>query len=219
MKTTISGHLLNRGEVVRGETITRLTIDNCRTEQGPPDEFRPLVEDCSITQLSLKRSSLTGSVIRDVTINGIQADRVSQFVRAVEYERVTIKGKVTGLVLSSHHSDMDRRQAYENALRAAGNSSEWSLDISEAIGAVEIRGYASSRVRIDPESQAVVHRADLLDGRWRPILKGSLFSVQVDLMLQAGWPDLVLVANRSSPELKAELRALSNLRTEGIIGC
>lgn len=207
-----------RGEAIRGVVVDGLTLEDCRTELGPPDELRPIIEQCEITRLTLKRSSLIGAIVRDVTVNGIRADAISGFFTANEFERVTIMGNVGQLVIRARPSYEPLEEPYTNALASIDASSpEWSLDIAQARGKISIRGYAADRVRIDPETQAVVRRADVVDGRWQALVAGTLVTPQIELALGMGWPDVVLVADRSTDRLDADMAALARLRAEGII--
>ncbi|MBB3159311.1 hypothetical protein FHS07_003029 [Microbacterium proteolyticum] len=218
MVKRLSGRRLARGEAVRGVILDGLVLDDCGTVLGPPDELRPVIEQCEITRLRLRRSFLIGAVVRDVTVNGIRGDMDSRFFIANEFERVKITGDVGVLVIGAASSYQPLKESYRNALTSIDASSpEWSLDIAEARGAVDIRGYAADRVRIDPETQAVVRRADLTDGRWRALVEGTLFTVQIDHALDMGWSDLILVADRSTHRFDADMAALGRLRAEGII--
>jgi len=218
MAMMLCGRRLARGEAIRGVTLDGLTLDDCRTELGPPDELRPVIEQCEITRLRLKRSRLIGAIVRDVTVNGIRGDMDSRFFTANEFERVKIIGDVGELIIRAVPSYQPLEEPYRNALTSIdASSTDWSLDITEARGKVSIRGYAADRVRIDPETQAVVRRVDLIDGRWRTLVEGTLFTVQIDHALDMGWPDLILVADRSTHRFDADMAALGRLRAEGII--
>lgn len=198
--------------------IDGLSLENCRTEQGLPDDQRPVIEQCSFRRVTVKRSRLIGAVLRDVTIDGIRGDMDSRFLTANEFERVTIRGKVGDLVIGTLPSHLPFEEPYRRVLAEAdSSSSEWSLDVSGALGKVSIRGYSAARIRIDPETQAVVRRVDLLDGRWRPLVEGTLFTVQIDLALRMGWPDVVLVADRATRRFGADMKALARLRAEGVV--
>ncbi len=140
------------------------------------------------------------------------------FFFANQFERVTLRGRVGTVILNPKHVSPEYERAYVDAIRAAEADVEWTLDITEAVGKVEVRGYAADRIRRDPETQVVVRRENLLDGRWRTFdwEGGTAFRVGLDLMVRAGWPDTVLTVDATRRNHRTQLSVLRRLRDEGI---
>lgn len=217
-KLEISHRFLERGESIADVDMTNLSIIDCHTAQGPSDDLRPRIENVRLSKLRVNRSSLTGAVLRDVTVDGLTMDSKSCFWNANEYHNVTIRGKVSDIVIQRWSQDAEFNDAYQAHLRGVDLSSDWSLDISEAEGDIEIRNYATSRIRLHPEYQKAISRERLLDGRWRNVdLSGSYFTAMIDMMVRQQWNEIVLVANPRSKQFKTELAALRRLTDEGII--
>ena len=217
MSLTLTSRELARGHAVRDVVATRLTLDACWTEQGPADDARPVIERVSVQALTLKRSSMIGAVLRDVTIDGLRGDSFSVFLHANEYNRVTLRGRIPTLVIGARHVDPVLQTSFQAALREAEERAEWTLDISDAIGAVEIRGYRADRLRLNPERHGVVRRSTVERIGWTEAEIGqSGFAVTITLMLEGGWDDAILVADPLSRRYDQELEALHRLKSEGI---
>jgi len=217
LTTKLSGARLLRGEEVRGLTIDGLHLDDCHTELGPPDELRPIISDCAIRNLRLTGSTLQGCMLRDLTIDGVKGDSGSRFFFGNYFERVVLKGRVQELTIGNRPPYPPLADAYVGAIRSAeAASDEWSLDISQVVGPVGLRGYSADRLRLDPDTQLILRRADLADHRWKPLVAGTTFTVVIEQALENDWPDIVLTADKSSRQLEKELAALQLLRAEEV---
>lgn len=217
MSLTLASRMLARGHAVRDVAADRLTIDACWTEQGPADGARPVIERVDVQRLTLKRSSMIGAVLRDVTIDGLRGDSFSVFLHANEYTRVTLRGRIPSLVIGASHVDPALQPSFHATLREAEERAEWSLDISDAIGAVEIRGYRADRLRLNPERHGVVRRSTVNRLGWTTDdIRQSEFAVEITLMLEGGWDDAILIANPLSRRYDQKLEALHRLKSEGI---
>ena len=216
-RTTIRGTQLDRGRITGGIVASAVHIDDCWSAWGPPDDERPLLHDLTLTDLRLTRVALGGAVLRDVTVDGLRRDGQSMFFFGNQFEHVTLRGRVGTVILNPEHSSVEYEQAYRSAIRAAERLVDWTLDISEAVGKIEIRGYAADRIRRNADTQVVVRRTNLLDGRWRSVdLEGTTFGIGLDLMVQAGSLDTVLVADTTRRNSRTQLAVLQRLRDEGI---
>lgn len=214
---TIAGRQLDRGSVIGPLVASGVHVDDCWSEWGPPDGQRPLLHGLTLTDLRLTRVALSGAVLRDVRVEGLSCDKTSMFFFANQFERVTLRGRVGTVILDPGHVSPEYERAYVDAIRAAEADVEWTLDITEAVGEIDVRGYAADRIRRDPETQVVVRRENLLDGRWRTFdWEGTSFRVGLDLMVRAGWPDTVLTVDATRRNHRTQLSVLRRLRDEGI---
>jgi len=217
MSLTLSSCVLARGHAVRDVAASRLTLDACWTEQGPADGARPVIERVGVQALTVKRSSMIGAILRDVTIDGLRGDSFSVFLDANEYTRVTLRGKIPTLVIGAGHIDPALQPSFQAAIREAEERAEWTLDISEAIGAVEIRGYRADRLRLNTDRHGVVRRSTVNRLGWtEDDVRQSGFAVAIKLMLDGGWDDAILVANPLDRRYDQKLEALHRLKGEGI---
>ncbi len=211
------GLRLRAGERVTDLTIAGLRLEACSTEVVPFGHERPRLERVHLKRLRAHGCALRGAVLTDVVVEGIRHDAESGFVNACELTRVTVRGAVGTLVVQMRagHGDpwLDHLQAVD---RAAGPD-DWALDISEAVGAVTVRGYAARRVRRDPARQAVMTLEQALAGRWQEVdLRGTAFDVLVEELLDHGWSDVILNANPADARRHdAQLRAIEALRAVG----
>lgn len=214
---TIAGRQLDRGQVVGPVVASDVHVDDCWCDSGPPDDGRPLLRDLELTNLRLTRVALSGAVLRDVMVDGLSCDSDSKFFFGNQLEHVTLRGRVGTVVLDSGHPSRELDQAYAAAIRTAEKLVDWTLDISQAVGSIEIRGYSADRIRRDPETQFVVRRASLLDGRWRTFdWERTGFDVELDLMIRGGWPDTVLAVDLTRRNHRTQLAVLRRLQDEGI---
>lgn len=207
---------LERGSVQDGLVLERALIADCISEFGAPDAHRPVISNSRFTGTTVLNSSLIGAVLRNVTIDGVKNDSFSGFLRANEFEQVTLKGRLGTLVISTYHNDRNLTAPYIERLREADNSSGWSLDIRDAMGNVEIRGYNVDRVRLDPSRQGIVRREALRDRDLSTLDFGrSAFGIQIQMMLERGWDGTVLCPNYNKRP-NDDLQVLTRLRDEGV---
>jgi hypothetical protein len=217
MAMTITSRQFRRGEVIEDVSASGVALDDCWTEQGPADGERPTVERVKVSGLTLSRSSVIGAILRDVTIDGLRSDSFSVFLHANEFEHVTFRGQIPTLVIGARHSNPTWGESFRDALIAAESRVDWTIDISDAMGAVEVRGYSADRLRLNPERHGVVRRATLADRGWTDgDIAASGFAVDLRLMLEGGWDDAVLVADPLSKRYDRALAALNRLKDDGI---
>lgn len=197
-------------------TLTGVELQGCSVITGPLDA-RPTLRDVRIKRLRARACSLGWSVLEDVTIDGFQHDANSGFINSCEFRHVTIRGRV-GMLSILMSDPLGWEDVYPEHLRRIDASTrDWSLDISEALGDVDIRGYDADRVRRDPERQAVVRFENALDGRWRDVdLKGTLFNIALDDLVTLGWRNVILSANPVHARFESQMRAIAELRDAGI---
>ncbi|WP_166845124.1 hypothetical protein [Isoptericola sp. BMS4] len=214
----IGGRTLARGEHISDLEVAHVDLAQCWCADGPPDDMRPTLSNIRVKDVRLNRTTLGGAVVRDVTVDGVRGDSASKFMFGNQFERVAVKGRVGVLVLNIKHSQPEYVDEYAPVLKAAEAATDWTLDISEAVGSVEIRGYSADKIRRNPETQVVVRRENLADGRWRDIdLETTAFGISMEHVFTYGWQDTILVADPTrKAKYPAELRVIQRLRDEGI---
>jgi hypothetical protein len=211
------GLRLRGGERVADLTADGLRLEACSTESVPYGHARPRLERLRLSRLRVRGSALRGAILTDVVVDGVEHDLESGFVNACELSRVTVRGAVGTLVVQMRAGHGDPWLEHLQEVDRAAGPDDWALDISEAVGAVTVRGYAARRVRRDPARQAVMTLEQALAGRWRQVdLRGTVFDVLVEELLDHGWGDVILNANPADGRrYGAQLRAIEALRAVG----
>lgn len=172
-----------------------------------------------VTDLELRSSSINGAVLEDVTIDGLRCTHGSGFLFGCELRRVTLRGRVSGLILNSTLDDPDPETTarYAQWHLERMQDPEWMLDLTDATGDITIRGYPSRFIRRNPELQAVVtaEAARTLD--WRAVDPGrSSLRVLLHELVRSDWEDVTLIAETRGARARDDLRYIQQLRALGI---
>ncbi len=218
-RTIYRDHRLEPGDELTDVTGRRLTLENCVAARATWHHERPRISRVHVTDLELQSSSLSGSVLEDVTIDGLRCPNGSGFLFGCELRRVTLKGRVRGLILNPTLDDLDAATTarYAQWHRERVQDSEWMLDLTDATGDITIRGYPSRFIRRNPELQAVVtaEAADTLD--WRSVDPGqSSLKIALHELVRSEWEDVTLIADTHSAHATDDLHYIQQLRALGI---
>jgi len=167
-------------------------------------------------------NSLGPAIIEDTTVDGLKVNDVLQTWGMV-FKHVTLKGRIGRMMLSnclfpSSTTTEAMQRAFEEANAAFYASVDWALDISEAeFQELSFRGIPGRLVRRDRETQIVVSRQKAMGGEWRKLdLDKTYWQVALELMLERGDEDVVLVAPKRAKDFKHLLRGLQLLRDAGV---
>ncbi|MCL4806707.1 MAG: hypothetical protein KJ062_02760 [Thermoanaerobaculia bacterium] len=162
------------------------------------------------------------AVFEDVVVDGLRSSEVLQVWGAV-FRHVVLKGRLDRLMLSPtvapSTANWAEQRAFDDAAAAFYAETDWALDISEAdFKGADIRGVPADLIRRDPETQAVVRRANVADERWRSIdLSKTYWDVTIELMLKEGREDVVLVVPKRAGKKRADLiDGIKRLRDAGV---
>ena len=210
---------LEPGDELTGVTGRRITLNNCSAARSETKQGRPRVSRVHVTDLELQASSPNGAVLEDVTIDGLRCPGSSGFWFGCEFHRVTLTGRIRGLILNPtlDGSDDASHARYAQWHRERMDDPEWMLDLTEATGDITIRGYPSRFIRRNPELHAVVtaEAARTLD--WRSVDPGrSVLHVSLQELSRSDWEDVTLVAETHGDRASADLRYIRQLRALGI---
>lgn len=218
-RTVHRDHRLAAGSELGDVRAERVTLVGCVAERAPDPAERPRVVRAHVTDLELQTSSLSGAAFEDVTVDGLRASYGSGFLFGCELRRVTLRGRVRGLVLGVELGDPDpaTEERYAAAARARLDDPEWMLDLTEATGDLTIRGYPSRFVRRNPELHAVVTAEVAAAGEWRSVDPGrSALRVAILELARSGWEDVILVVDPHGAHADDDLRYVRELRARGI---
>jgi hypothetical protein len=94
---------------------------------------------------------------------------------------------------------------------------DWALDISDMSGTCDLRGVPAGVIRRDPETQVVMTFEQALEGSWKAVLgpENGTIAGGIKLLLDGGFKDTVLIADRASPEFRSNVAALRELQRIG----
>ncbi|KZE89714.1 hypothetical protein [Microbacterium sp. TNHR37B] len=183
-------------------------------EQGPPDDQRPVVERTRLRNAVIENAYLSELVLRDVVLEDVRFRSLAVINFAVELERVTLRGNVGPVVFAVEHPGHPA-PGYREHLAALDDANEtWSLDVSEASGDIDIRGYAGSRLRLNPAHQTYVPRAVFRSPEWREFTDRGVWESSIRLA-EAGDHDFVFLANPTSKYFEEERDFVQLLREKG----
>ncbi|MHC9042965.1 hypothetical protein ACYX8G_00175 [Microbacterium saperdae] len=218
-RTVYRDHRLEPGDELAAVTGRRITLENCVAARAAHRHERPRIARVQITDLELQSSSLNGAVLEDVTVDGLRCPHGSGFLFGCELRRVTLRGRVRGLILNPTLDDPDTETTarYARWHRERMQDPEWMLDLTDATGDITIRGYPSRFIRRNPELQAVVtaEAARTLD--WRAIDPGrSSLRIALQELVRSDWEDVTLIADTHGARAGDDLRYIRQLRSSGI---
>ncbi|UOQ57807.1 hypothetical protein MUN78_02930 [Leucobacter allii] len=210
---------LEPGDELADATGRRLTLENCVAARSALCHERPRISRVHVTDLELQSSSLNGAVLEDVTVDGLRCSNGSGFLFGCELRRVTLKGRVRGLILNPtlDGPDPETTARYAQWRRERMQDSEWMLDLTDATGDITIRGYPSRFIRRNPELQAVVTAEAAHAFDWRAVDPGrSSLRVALYELVRSDWEDVTLIADTHSAHASDDLRYIQRLRALGI---
>lgn len=210
---------LEAGDELADVIGRRITLNNCFAGRSGVKHGRARISRVHVTDLELQASSPDGAILEDVTIDGLRCPGISGFWFGCEFHRVTLKGRIHGLILNPalQGSNEATTASYEQWHRERMQDPEWMLDLTEATGDITIRGYPSRFIRRNPELHAVVtaEAARTLD--WRSVDPGrSALDVTLQELSRSDWEDVTLIADTHGDRADADLRYIQQLRALGI---
>lgn len=212
-------HRLEPGEELTDASGERLTLENCVVARATERHNRPRISRVDVTDLELQSTSLNGAVLEDITIDGLRCANGSGFLFGCELRRVTLRGRVRGLILNCALDDPDPATTarYAQWYRKRTQDPEWMLDLTHASGDITIRGYPSRFIRRNPEHQAVVTAEAVRVFDWRAVDPGrSSLRVALHELARSEWEDVTLIADTHSAHASDDLHYIQQLRALGI---
>jgi hypothetical protein len=212
--------MVREGSVISHKTLERVRFVGCNTVTAVHSEDRPVFRDLRLRKVQALGSHLNASVLQNVELDGFKGDGFSMFVNGCEFENVVIRGDVGTLIIQRYLTGVDSETAekYLGWLDKADASDGWSLDISDAVGALDIRGYPSRRIKTNPEIHAVLSREAAQTVDWSLVDFGeSYFRQVIDDLLEGNWEDVILIANpKDRKAFPSDMRVIDELRQRGV---
>ena len=203
-KTTFEMRRVREPVVIERHEFVGCTFDNCSL--GPVDrEKRSYVRNVKAKNTTIRSCWLDRTILEEVVVDGLKTSGV-QFVRSCACKHVVIEGRVGRLVLRNELEDDG------GWLTGYYADVDWAIDISRAIAQeLEIDNIPADLVKRDPETQAVIRRANVERADWQKVAKG-LTTVIIKDMLRSGDDARLLVAPKGNKKnfhrVLDEIRAL-----------
>ena len=208
-----------------GLAFENCTFDNCALSLTKDVTLRSLVRNVRLTNCVSVSCGVGPAIFEDVVVDGLETNDLL-ILRSPLLHRVTLKGKIgkVKIITPAHHVDrsLEFQSPFDQARTRYYEDIDWALDIREAVFAdFGIQGVPARLIRRDPETQVVVTREKALSQTWRDKLSTSNthWPFVIDLFLEDGEPDVVLVAPKGAKKAKLTklLADLRELRTTGIV--
>lgn len=219
VRTIIRDVWLEPGTVIQDREWTKTTFHKVHARRSADLTLRPRLERLNFTDVKLEWSPAKASVLTDVRVHNLRKDDKSMFFPGCTYDRVVFTGDCgTTIFEPSLMIGGELNETYRQAtLSHDRDSLDFSIDISNALGAFEVRGYRASRMIINPDLHSIVRREDVFgrDIAWLDA-DDSPFGISIKRMLESGNEDALLCAYPKSKYFDAQLAAIARLRAEGI---
>jgi hypothetical protein len=184
---------------------------------------RTIVRNVHMRNCKISTCLLGPAQLEEITVENVQGDDL--FVWGALFKHVRMVGKfdtivIHGIVTTNWVSERDQLERYWLLCNEYYVDCDWALDIREAQFAdfsIRTRGVPAHLVRRDPETQAVVTKQRIIEGKWRSLELGKLVQTHFRLWENEGGEDLIIVAPKAMKSDFIEVMAdIRRLREAGI---
>jgi hypothetical protein len=182
---------------------------------------RTIVRNVYMRNCEISTCLLGPAQLEEITVENVQGDNL--FVWGALFKHVRMRGRFDGIVIHGIPElgmRGERQQRYWSLCNEYYASCDWALDIREAEFAdfsIRTRGIPAHLVRRDPETQAVVTKQRIIEGKWRSLELGKLVQTDFRLWENEGGEDLIIVAPKGMKSDFIEVMAdIRRLREAGI---
>ena len=209
------------GRVFSDIEFRKCTFESCAISITFDPKLRSTVRNVNLINCEMYGCSLDSAIVEDVTVDGLKTHGLRQSWAAV-FKHVTLKGKIGRLMFSPYVSPgfatLNQQRAFDEANEQYYSTVDWALDIREVeIEELDIRRVPARLVRRDPEDQVVITREKAMQGAWRELdLEKTHWAYSMELLLEEGDPDMVLVAGKRDRNYRNLVKGLNALRDAGV---
>lgn len=219
-RETISRRRIEGRGPYGGATFNRCEFESCVVGLSTSPADRTVLRDIKLIRCSTRGITFGPAIIEDVVVDGLKTYSLLQ-IWAPVLRHVTIRGRIGRLMISDLHdttASAAQVSAFQQDNASLYRSVDWALDITEAdFEEADLRGVPGHLVRRDPETQVIVRRERILDGRWRDLEHlPARWQVALELLLKTGMPSEVFVAGRRERTFSELVKGLRLLQSEGI---
>ena len=215
-------HDRNSRSVFSDIEFRKCRFDNCDISITDDPRLRSTVRHVRLIDCEYyETGGLSAAIIEEALVDGLRIHGLLQTWGMV-FKHVTLRGRIGRMMLSNNIAPVITTQATQRAFAEANaayyGNVDWALDISEAeFQELSFRGIPGRLVRRDRETQVVVTRQKAMRGEWRGLdLERTYWQVAIELMLERGDEDVVLVAPKRAKEFNHLLRGIQLLRDAGV---
>lgn len=183
---------------------------------------RSTVRNVRLVDCEQHGCALDAAIVEDVLVDGFRSEGLFQTWAAV-FKHVTLRGKIghvmTSPAVATGTATPAQQKAFDEANAAYYATVDWALDIREArFAEADLRGIPARLVRRDPETQFILTRERAEKAMADELLeKGSYWWHVLQLFLDLGLQDKVMVAPKAHPRFRKILGDLWALRDKGIL--
>ena len=209
-----------------GRTFSDIMFKTCRfvscfVSMARHPARRSIVRNIKIEDCEEIGCTIHSAVLEDIVVDSLKTHGVFQSWGAV-FRHVLLRGHINGFmsskILQPGLVSTEQQRLFDLVNDDYYRSVDWALDISSAFFEdCDLRGIPAQLVRRDVQTQIVVTRQKALDGSWRDLdLSRTHWPTSLDLFLQHGHDDIVLVAPKLAPDFQVLWQGLDMLRSAGI---
>jgi hypothetical protein len=199
-------------------------FDNCALSLTKSPGLRSIVRNVLVTNCVTSNCGIGPAVFEDVTVDGLDTNDLL-ILWSPLFKHVTLRGKVGKIKINTAAHFVDRsaevQQPFDLARAKFYEEVDWALDISKAeFKEFDMHGVPARLVRRDTATQVVVTRERALQPGWRERLSATNthWPFVIDMFLQDGEPDIVLVApkGKRKRDFTRLVDGLAELRQAGV---
>ena len=211
--------------LIQGFEVDRCYFHDCTLSMTRYLELRTTVRNVCMNRCEVEHCGVWSAIFEDCVVDGLKTWGHLKIWGAV-FKHVTLRGKIGSIGIDHPYppeamdEPPDADQPISRANEEYYKDVDWALDISQAeFKDLDLRSVPARLVRRDPETQVVVKREKLLDGRWKELvslLEGTWWPTSLDWLLAREDEDVVLVAPKRDRKFPLLLEGLKLLRQAGI---
>lgn len=209
-----------------GATFSNIVFSKCAFEACAISvtlrpELRSTIRKVNITSCEQRGCGIYCAVFEDVWIENLKTNGLLQTWGSV-FKHVTLKGRLGRLMFSQaiapSRATLEQQRTFDEVNAAFYDNVDWAMDIREAeFEECDIRSVPAGLIQRDPETQVVVKRSNAARGQWRKLdLSKTYWHVALDLFLERGDQDIVLVAPKRHKKFRDLLQGLKMLKDIGV---
>lgn len=210
-----------------GRTFSSLEFHKCYFESCTISTTRDPRRRSTVRNVRLIDCEQAGcwidaAIVEDVLVDGFRSEGLFQTWGAV-FKHVTLRGKIghvmTSPAILTGTARPDEQRAFDEANAAYYATVDWALDIREArFAEADLRGIPARLVRRDPQTQFILTRERAEKAMADQLLEERSFWWHIlQLFLDLGLQDKVMVAPKAHPRFRKILGDLWALRDKGIL--
>jgi hypothetical protein len=174
------------------------TFIGCSLSLTHDPRSRSIVRRVQLLNCHERGCKLHPALVEEVMIDGLTTRHFHSW--GAVFHHVTLKGRIGPIMLSHLVTPAQPHSTTQHAFTAANaayyTDVDWALDIREAeFEDVDLRGVPGHLIRRDPETQVLVTRAHVLEGKWHQLrLEKTYWATALEFFLETNLASGVLIA-------------------------